>query len=281
MTAELLRQRLGSHLKRLQQSAGLNQNELAKRLHVSQGTISKWQTGSLPVDGRQLRELLDALEADELDRRLCLALNEESQLPSQDYRVIERLGVDRKQRDLLRREESATELVAFELTVMPGLLQRSFYAKGLFERLLGSNNAEQIEAATEARVDRSRILFSSERTRFLFFIAETACRNLEPVAGDGRLQAQQLDYILRVGTLPRVSIRILPAAAAWPTSIANSFEMVDRRYVSAETVSQEVTATRADELQRYLDATRDLSSAALDPRRSAALVRDLVGELTA
>ena len=56
--------RLCGLLKELRQRADLTQAELAERLAVSQGLVSKLEAGEVRVDLLQLRQMLQALDVD-------------------------------------------------------------------------------------------------------------------------------------------------------------------------------------------------------------------------
>ena len=44
-----------ARLRKLREDLGLTQNQLAVRLLVSQGTLSRWETGDRPVTARDLK----------------------------------------------------------------------------------------------------------------------------------------------------------------------------------------------------------------------------------
>lgn len=59
-----VRQMVGRNLKRLRQRAGLTQDALAERLHVTRQAVSAWETGKNQPDVETLAALAEALGAD-------------------------------------------------------------------------------------------------------------------------------------------------------------------------------------------------------------------------
>lgn len=59
-----VRQMVGRNLKRLRQRAGLTQDALAERLHVTRQAVSSWETGKTAPDVETLTALAAALEVD-------------------------------------------------------------------------------------------------------------------------------------------------------------------------------------------------------------------------
>ena len=55
---------VGRNLKRLRQRAGLTQDALAERLHVTRQAVSSWETGKTAPDVETLMALAEALEVD-------------------------------------------------------------------------------------------------------------------------------------------------------------------------------------------------------------------------
>lgn len=59
-----VRDMVGRNLKRLRQQAGLTQDALAERLHVTRQAVSSWETGKTAPDVETLTALAEALEVD-------------------------------------------------------------------------------------------------------------------------------------------------------------------------------------------------------------------------
>ena len=55
---------VGRNCKRLRQQAGLTQDTLAERLHVTRQAVSAWETGKNQPDGETLAAIAEALGAD-------------------------------------------------------------------------------------------------------------------------------------------------------------------------------------------------------------------------
>ncbi|MGH3873974.1 MAG: Scr1 family TA system antitoxin-like transcriptional regulator [Pseudonocardiaceae bacterium] len=81
-------------------------------------------------------------------------------------------------------------------------------------------------------MERQQILYRGNR-RFHFLVAQQA---LLTTVGDNNVMIGQLDRLLAVMSLPRVTLGIIPAFAEYrvPT---NQFIMFDNRLVHVETIS--------------------------------------------
>jgi hypothetical protein len=88
----------------------------------------------------------------------------------------------------------------------------------------------------------------------------------------------QLDRLLTVLSLPRVSLGVVPARTPYrvPT---NQFIMFDDRVVHVENVSAEVAVTQPREIALYARAFHELSGLAVHGRAAKAFIEAALAEL--
>ncbi|ATL86173.1 DNA-binding protein [Streptomyces malaysiensis subsp. malaysiensis] len=83
----------------------------------------------------------------------------------------------------------------------------------------------------------------------------------------------QLGHLLSAGTLPTVSLGIIPMATRerghWPEE---TFSVYDDKFVSVELVSAEVNVTQPSEIDLYLKAFQRLRSMAVYGTEAQALI---------
>jgi hypothetical protein len=117
---------------------------------------------------------------------------------------------------------------------------------------------DDLDAGVAERLERQQSLYRGNH-RFHFVIAQQA---LLTTVGDNNVVIGQLDRMLAVMSLPRVTLGILPVLAEYraPT---NQFIMFDNRLVHVETVSAELTIKQPREIALYAKAFQELAKLAV------------------
>lgn len=102
---------------------------------------------------------------------------------------------------------------AYEPGLIPGLFQTTEYASAIIAHLIAFNQIpNDLEEAVAARMERQRVLHTGDR-RFLFVLEEQALRTR---VGDADVMANQLNRLLEVMPLHRISLGIIPAMGQRP-----------------------------------------------------------------
>ena len=165
----------------------------------------------------------------------------------------------------------------YEPLLVPGILHTVEYAEAVMRRVIEFYDIpDDLDAGVAERMERQQTLYRGNH-RFHFVITYQA---LLTTVGDRNVMIGQLDRLLTVMSLPRVTLGILPTFAEYrvPT---NQFIMFDNHLVHVETVSAELTIKQPREIALYAkafeeltklavigDAARALISSALDLRRN-------------
>ncbi|MFH8894688.1 helix-turn-helix domain-containing protein [Streptomyces sp. NPDC017949] len=144
----------------------------------------------------------------------------------------------------------------YSSTLVPGLLQTHGYAGGLLGTIARFRGyPEAGDEAAKARVDRSQIIHAPGR-RIVLVVEESALHHR--MAGTDAMAAQ-LGHLLTAGTLPAVSLGVIPQTVeprtVWPLE---TFHVYDDRFVSVELLSAEVNITQPSEVELYLKAFEQL-----------------------
>ncbi|MGW3911497.1 helix-turn-helix domain-containing protein [Streptomyces sp. NPDC005070] len=133
-------------------------------------------------------------------------------------------------------------------TVVWGTLQTTDYAAHVFEQVVNYYEIpNDSEAAVAKRLERQQYLYRGERI-FNVLLGEQA---LYTNFGGPETMKGQLDRLLAVLRLPRLSLGIVPRsapAAIWP---GNSFSMFDDKLVLVETYSAELSVSQPREIELY------------------------------
>ena len=154
-------------------------------------------------------------------------------------------------------------------TLVWGTLQTAEYAAETFRQVVDYYEIpDDAEAATAKRLERQQYLYRGNRI-FNVVLGEQA---LYTNFGGPEVMKGQLDRLLAVMRLPRLSLGIIPRSASisiWP---GNSFSMFDDKLVLVETYSAEFSVTQPREIELYTKAFSLLKQSAV----YGTAVRDLI-----
>ncbi len=122
----------------------------------------------------------------------------------------------------LQYEQAATSIKNCSSDVVFGLLQTEGYARALFER---GGAVVDIDTAVEERLQRQQRLYGADPPHLWVILAQPV---LWWQVGSRQVMRDQLDQLLRVSELPRVSVRVLPVSAGWP-GVSGSLSLMTTR----------------------------------------------------
>lgn len=274
--AQQAREALGARLKDLRKDAGITGRALALAAGWHEAKVSKIE------HGRQ-----NPTEADL--NAWCIHCNCLEQLPDlrATVRGIEAMYVEwrREMRTGLRRlQESFVPLWEtthlfriYEPGLIPGLFQTAEYATSIIshniERFKTPND---LEDAVAARMERQRVLYFGDR-RFLVVLEEQALRTR---VGDAQTMAGQLDRILAVMGLQRVSMGIIPSMGERQAWTSEGFWIYDQSKVIVETRSAVLTISQPREVAVYADVFDRLQRSAVFGEKARAVISGVLAETT-
>jgi len=202
----------------------------------------------------------------------CRACNAGDQIPDliATARAIESMYIEwqRHMRAGLKRTQSSsvplyerTKLFrGYENTFLPGLFHTAEYATAI---LTFWNDfldlSSDIDEAVATRMERQRILYTGNR-RFVFVLEE---QTLRTHVGGTDTMLGQLDRLLAVMSLPRVSLGIIPAGAPRHCLAQGSFWIFDEERVQVEGVSAGLDITQPREIAVHVKAFTLLQQSAV------------------
>ncbi|MBA9008001.1 MULTISPECIES: helix-turn-helix domain-containing protein [Thermomonospora] len=271
------REALGARLRELRRDARLTGRALAQAAGWHPAKVSRLEHGKQSPSEDDLREWC----------RLCGAPDEAADLIA-THRNIEaaylewkqqlRTGLRVRQKASYPLYEKASVIRAYEPALIPGLLQTAAYAHAIMGPYIEVLQIpDDREHAVPARMERQRVLYEGDR-RFLFVLEEAALRTL---VGDTEVMLGQLDRVLAVMSLPRVSVGIVPALRErriWP---AEGFLMFDRTAIQIETISAQLTVTQPREIALYAETFERLQRSAVYGEQARKLIAATIEELRA
>ncbi|WNZ09635.1 helix-turn-helix transcriptional regulator [Streptomyces sp. 11x1] len=178
-------------------------------------------------------------------------------------------GVEKRQRQAIPVYAKTKVFRIWHPTLIWGTLQTADYAAEVFQQGVSYYEIpNDTEAAVAKRLERQQYLYQGERI-FNVLLGEQA---LYTNFGGPEVMKGQLDRLLAVMRLPRLSLGIVPKSAPtliWP---GNAFSMFDSRLVLVETYSAEFSVSQPREIELYTKAFALLKQSAV----YGTAVRDLI-----
>ncbi|TLF75913.1 helix-turn-helix domain-containing protein [Nocardia cyriacigeorgica] len=238
---------LGLRLRELRRDAGLTGRRLAQLAGWHESKVSKIEYGKQAPSEADLRTWCAHTGShDQLPDLIATLRNIEAAY--MEWRKILGTGTRRRQKLAVKLEQDTTCTRWFEPLVIPGLLQTPEYAQWILQKVTGFySTPDDVDAGVSARMERQRVLYHGNH-RFWFVIAEQVLRTM---VGDNEIMLGQLDRLLTLMSLPRISLGIVPADATYEAPIINGFVMFDNRLVQVETISAELNVTQPREIALY------------------------------
>jgi transcriptional regulator with XRE-family HTH domain len=271
------RESLGNRLKEIRQDADLAGRQLA--------ALSGWHFTKIS----KLEHAVTSPSEDDI-RTWCRHCHAEDQIPDlvASLRSIEsmylewrrqlRAGLKHVQESSVPLYERTREFRIYESAVIPGLFQTAEYVAATL-RIAADfyESGSDIDQAVAARMERQRFLYQGNR-QFSFVLEEEALRT---VMGSRDVMLGQLDRILAVMSLPRVSVGIVPPMTVrniWP---GEPFWIFDNHTVRIEITSAHLTITRPQEIALYVRAFEWLRQIAVYGSEARELVRRVIEDTAA
>jgi transcriptional regulator with XRE-family HTH domain len=274
------RRQLMTELKRLREKTGMTQEDVAGQLDWHPTKIMRIETGRTaphPNDVRVMLGLYKVDDSDTLASLLKLAKDARQRGWWYSYKdvLISRFEL------FLGLESEADTIRDFELTMIPGLLQTSDYARELMRGLMTFDAAE-IERFVELRMARQQILARPDAPQLWAILDEAA---IHRVVGGPAVMRAQLLHLADTAAGGKITVQVLPYGAgphpgqSGPFIILGFAELTEPEVVYMETVGGNLYVDKPEEVRLFTTAFDQLRAVALSPAQSAAMLHSLAGEL--
>lgn len=251
--------------------AGLQGQELARRIGWSQSHISRLESGNANITEMTVVQFLafcgaTAQEVAEVLQRLK---------ETEDGYLVRRNVL----RTLVLHETRAARISGTAPLRIPGLFQTEDYARAIM-RLPGDESEKTIDSMVAARMARQDLLTRRQRPELTFFIYEAALRS--PIGGNQVMNEQML-HLAFLSDRPGLTIRVVPFSHGSFAAYAGHFWLMEfpdhgpMLYVEnafgANVIIEEAAEVRLS--RRYLSK---LAEAALTRGQSRELLAHLASE---
>ncbi|MFF2377205.1 helix-turn-helix domain-containing protein [Streptomyces xiamenensis] len=212
---------LGLELKRLRNAVDVTQGEAAACIDTDDSRISRIESGASPISRPELSELLRryGLESGDDLYDFLIVLHRDSR--KRGWWHQQRGAIPTSVQQLIELESSASRMVQFSTTVIPGLLQTESYARALISTFPIPSSGS-MEKAVEVRMTRQKVLTDEAAPQFICLLDEAT---LHRQVGGPETQAAQLRHLLTVSNPPALTIRVLPYHGGVHAGVDGGFKL--------------------------------------------------------
>lgn len=193
------RRELGALLKQLRVQRGWTAEQVGGWLRFSPSKMSRLETGHRGANARDINDLCDLYGVDDEERQRLLELASEGKqrawwrrLPYSTY-----VGL----------ESEAVSISDFGLGFMPGLLQTADYARAIVSAAVPKWVPEIVEERLQGRMIRQQLLYAENAPLFEAVVDESV---LHRVVGSRAVMRAQLERLLELAELPKVTLQVIP-----------------------------------------------------------------------
>lgn len=259
-SAQQAKRDLGARLGEIRREAGLTGRALARRCGWHESKVSRIEHGKTSPSAQDIRAWAEACGASDQTADLVASL-EAVEGMFIEWRRMVRAGLRRVQESVLPLYERTRRFRTYSPWLVPGAIQTAGYTRAVLRAVAERYSLpDDVEDAVKARMDRQQLLREGDR-RVAVLVEESVLRN---VIGGAEVMAGQLGHLLTVGSLPSVSLGVIPLGTdrdtMWPVE---DFWIFDDAQVSVELVSGELTITQPREIAMYADTFTRLTDLAV------------------
>jgi transcriptional regulator with XRE-family HTH domain len=203
----VLRRRLRSELRRIRETSGLIQKDVASAMDWHASKLVRIEAGSVRLSVNDLRALLTfygVTDAEEVGRLVALARSARRRSWWEGHRSV----ASAQHIAFLGFESSAVVIRNFEPIVVPGLLQTEDYARAVIVAHEGAHaDKNRIDALIDLRMERQELFDRPDAPEIHFVLDESA---LHRMVGGRSVMTQQFRRIREIADRPNVTIKIVP-----------------------------------------------------------------------
>ncbi|MDT0321896.1 helix-turn-helix domain-containing protein [Streptomyces millisiae] len=269
------RRQVGIRLKALRDAAGMTVDEAGSKAGMSAANVSRYERGRGNVRWNQVDALCRAYGASEDDREALIDLAKNSKV-TDGWWVPYAGRLSSPMRLLLAMEDEAPRIRQYTAGVIPGLLQTMDYARSIKETPYEVLSADDVDSYLSMRMRRQEILGRQKPPTFQVVLDEAVIRR---VVGSPEVMVGQLDHLLEQGSLPHVTIQVLPFSAGAYGAALSSFIIYGGVDPSLDVIFIETSAgslflEEPGAREQYDRAISFLQEEALDEISSADLIAE-------
>ncbi len=274
MTGTIRQRELGKRLRELRLQHDLTVEDVGEKLLCSATKISRLETGARRPNPRDVRDLCQLYEVDEMmfAELMDLARGAREQVWWTQYE-------DLKLDPYLGLEQDATAITSFTTFYLPALLQTEEYTRAVIKAIAPKMDPGIFQQRVEVRMRRQEVLNGNDRPRYRVLLDEAV---LHRRIGGPMVMAQQLDKVLEAERDGKATLQVIPFSFGVPPAQESNFVLLEFERASSispivfiEGLTGNQYLERDETIIRYREAIDHLRDAALSPRDSVTLITEM------
>lgn len=259
-TAEMF----GELLRHYRESAGLTQSALARLVHCDRSQVARVEAAKRVPTDTFARAGDEILGTGGVLLRLWGRIDWYPQVEHPDW--FERRA---------EMDAEATQIRAYQIQVVPGLLQTPAYAYALYAQRL--EDAEEVEDRVRARLSRQQRFLSPGGPSYIAVLDESCLLN---TMGDTEVMREQCAHLLDVGRLPNIRVQVAPFSQSGIDRPDASMSLIllpdGHQWVYSESLDSGHFSDDPAVFARHSQTYDVLRADCLSGRESAALISDMM-----
>jgi transcriptional regulator with XRE-family HTH domain len=260
---------LAGRLRALRRDAGVSQVRAAEYAGVSQGKISRAETGRFLLDPATIAKLAELYGADDAQRAELVGWAEDLRPQRLDSRLIMQRGTNHFQERIRRIEEASSQVRSYQPGLVLGSLQSEAYATAVFSR----RPTAEAAAAVSARMRRHRMMLEDSRRSWTLIQTEGA---LLWHVGGPEVMAEQLERLVEASSRPNVRLGLITHRTPVAFTAGHGFHIYDRQAVQIGTRTATALTSDDRDVEAYEVLFAELERAAVFGDAARAILSDLI-----
>ncbi|MGW0003603.1 helix-turn-helix domain-containing protein [Nocardia grenadensis] len=291
----LPRRALGRRLRELRFESKKSQLAAGLAIEVSKQGIGRLEEGQpVRISTAQFRDLLEFYGADDEVTDEVLGLVQEVKVakgdPSRGWWRTYADVVNPHFDHFMSLEQACSRMTAFQLTLLPGLVQTAEYRRWLVRTADPEMPAVDVDRRLELMERRQRRLVADQQFTIDVLLSEAALRHQ---VGGRHVMAGQAQHLVDLGRMPNVSIRVIPFDVGGHCGlIVQSFTLFEfpslrtarapePPVVFVEGFTGALFLEEDSAIERHRQALADLHAVALSADNSRRLIQEIAEEFGA
>ncbi|MFD8966120.1 helix-turn-helix domain-containing protein [Streptomyces sp. NPDC059568] len=278
------RRQLAVQLRELRDRAGLSLADVAAKVEINQGSLSRIESGVRGTTPLLVNALLDCYGVqDQAIREDVLDLVRADRAQGKPWwRKYSTVLSPTRYDGYLTLEANAVSLRSYQPLLLPGLLQTPAYAEALITGMRLDLTPRQVKSLVEVRLERQKARLGGESpTKFWAIIEETV---LMRQVGPPEVMREQLGRLIDTEETPHVTVQLLPTTIGAHPGLYGPFVLMGFPDPSSDLVWLEnpqnsVYLESREDVDAYADAFDHLRARALGPPETRARIEQLIREL--
>ncbi|MEV1012085.1 helix-turn-helix transcriptional regulator [Streptomyces sp. NPDC049881] len=269
--------RLGAKLRRLREDAGVKMDAAAREIDGDKPKISRIENGRMFIRRLEMEALLRLYGVTD-ERTLAAMGTMLRQTRRKGWWHQQSQDLDPTFQERLDLEDDAVRILAFQPSLVPGLLQTAEYAEAVIRSAERSASEDEIAKWISMRMTRQEILTRDSPPQLVCVIDEAV---LHRQIGSPAILAGQLHRLREINSPPELSIQVVPFGQGWYAGLDGGFSIysypdpLHLDVVTADYLDGTLYLEEDASVERYRRAFDQVRASALSSQQSMSLIARL------